>query len=143
MIGPFLPDRLGERLGSGALESVLTVLATSMLSVVTFSLGIMVSAFTAAADAVTPRITALLTADKTTQRVLSTFLGSFLFSLIGIIALKAGVYSDNNRLGLFAVTILIVAVIVIAILRWIAHLTVFGLMGDSISKVETAAREAR
>lgn len=141
-IGPFLPEGLGEKLGSGAVESVLSVLASSMLAVVTFSLGIMVSAFTAAAGAVTPRTTTLLKADRTTQRVLSTFLGSFLFSLIGIIALKAGVYSDNDRLVLFAVTILVVGIIVVAILRWIAHLTVFGLMNDSISKVETAARLA-
>lgn len=141
-VGPFLPDGLGRKLGSGAVETVLTVLASSMLSVVTFSLGIMVSAFTAAAGSVTPRTTALLKTDKTTQRVLSTFLGSFLFSLIGLIALKAGVYSDNDRLVLFVVTIMVVAVIVIAILRWIAHLTVFGLMNDSIAKVETAACDA-
>ncbi len=141
-IGPFLPEGLGRKLGSDAVEKVLTVLATSMLSVVTFSLGIMVSAFAAAAGSVTPRTTSLLKTDKTTQRVLSTFLGSFLFSLIGIIALSAGIYSDNDRFVLFVVTILVVAVIVFALLRWIAHLTVFGLMNDSLSKVETAANNA-
>lgn len=142
LIGPLLPAGWGDRLGSGAVESVLTILASSMLSVVTFSLGIMVSAFGAAAGSVTPRATALLKSDRTTQQVLSTFLGAFLFSLIGIIALKAGAYSDNDRLVLFAVTALVVAVIVVTILRWIAHLTVFGLMDDSISKVEAATREA-
>lgn len=142
LIGPLLPAGLGQRLGSGAVESVLTILASSMLSVVTFSLGIMVSAFGTAAGSVTPRATALLKSDRTTQRVLSTFLGAFLFSLIGIIALKAGTYSENDRLVLFAVTALVVAVIVITILRWIAHLTVFGQMEDSISKVEVATREA-
>lgn len=142
LIGPLLPSGLGDRLGSGAVETVLSVLASSMLTVVTFSLGIMVSAFTAASDSVTPRATQLLKSDRTTQRVLSTFLGSFLFSLIGIIALNTGLYSDNDRLVLFVATILVVAVIVFAILRWIAHLTVFGLMNDSIEKVEAAARDA-
>ncbi|MFN4171541.1 MAG: DUF2254 domain-containing protein [Pseudorhodobacter sp.] len=142
LVGPFLPSGLGERLGSGAVEAVLTILASSMLSVVTFSLGIMVSAFGAATSSVTPRATALLKSDRTTQQVLSTFLGAFLYSLIGIIALKAGAYSDNDRLVLFAVTGLVVAVIVVTILRWIAHLTVFGLMDDTIAKVETATREA-
>lgn len=141
-IGPLLPDGIGERLGSDAVETVLTILATSMLSVVTFSLGIMVSAFAGAAAAVTPRATALLKTDPTTQRVLSTFLGSFLFSLIGIIALKAGVFTQNDRLVLFAATILVVLIVVIAILRWIAHLMVFGLMSDSIRKVERAAQIA-
>ena len=142
LIGPMLPDGLGDKLGSGAVEAVLSVLASSMLSVVTFSLGIMVSAFTAASGSVTPRATQLLKSDRTTQRVLSTFLGSFLFRLIGIIALNAGFYSDNDRLVLFVATILVVVIIVIAILRWIAHLTVFGLMDDSIRKVEEAARSA-
>lgn len=142
LVGPLLPEGLGEALGAGSVETVLTILASSMLSVVTFSLGIMVSAFSGAAAAVTPRATTLLKADRTTQRVLATFLGSFLFSLIGIIALKAGVYAQNDRLVLFVVTILVVAIVVIAILRWIAHLTVFGLMADSIGKVETATQDA-
>ncbi|WP_415234048.1 DUF2254 domain-containing protein [Pseudorhodobacter sp.] len=141
-IGPLLPDGLGEILGADSVEAVLTILASSMLSVVTFSLGIMVSAFAGAANAVTPRATALLKTDRTTQRVLATFLGSFLYSLIGIIALNAGVLTGNDRLVLFIGTILVVAIVVIAILRWIAHLTVFGLMSDSIDKVEAAAAHA-
>lgn len=142
VIGPLLPEGLGASLGADAVEAVLTILASSMLSVVTFSLGIMVSAFVGAAGAVTPRATALLKTDRTTQRVLATFLGSFLYSLIGIIALNAGVLTENDRLVLFFVTIIVVAIVVIAILRWIAHLTVFGLMTDSIGKVEQAARRA-
>ncbi len=141
-IGPLLPDGLGDLLGAGAVETVLTILASSMLSVVTFSLGIMVSAFAGAAGNVTPRATALLKTDRTTQRVLATFLGSFIYSLMGIIALKAGVLTENDRLVYFIVTILVVVIVVIAILRWIAHLTVFGLMSDSIAKVETAADRA-
>ncbi|RUS60747.1 DUF2254 domain-containing protein [Pseudorhodobacter sp. E13] len=142
VIGPLLPDGLGEKLGAGAVETVLTILASSMLSVVTFSLGIMVSALAGAAGNVTPRATALLKTDRTTQRVLATFLGSFIYSLIGIIALKAGVLTQNDRLVYFIVTIVVVAIVVIAILRWIAHLTVFGLMSDSITKVEKAAARA-
>ncbi|WP_405401773.1 DUF2254 domain-containing protein [Paracoccus sp. Ld10] len=142
LIGPMLPPGLGGKLGSDAVEAVLSVLASSMLTVVTFSLGIMVQAFAAASGTVTPRATELLKSDRTTQRVLSAFLGSFLFSLIGIIALNAGLYSENDRLVLFVATILVVILIVIAILRWIAHLTVFGLMDDTIRKVEDAARDA-
>jgi uncharacterized membrane protein len=142
MIGPLLPQGLGGLLGAGAVEAVLTILASSMLTVVTFSLGIMVSSLTGAAAAVTPRAIALLKADRTTQRVLATFLGSFLYSLIGIVALKAGVLTDNDRLVLFAVTIAVILIVVAAILRWIDHLTVFGLMTDSIDKVETATERA-
>jgi uncharacterized membrane protein len=141
-IGPLLPKGLGDLLGGGAVETVLTILASSMLTVVTFSLGIMVSSLTGAAAAVTPRAIALLKADRTTQRVLATFLGSFLYSLIGIVALKAGVLTQNDRLVLFIVTVVVILIVVIAILRWIDHLTVFGLMTDSIDKVETATARA-
>jgi uncharacterized membrane protein len=142
VIGPLLPAGLGASLGAGSVSAVLTILASSMLSVVTFSLGIMVSAFAGAAAAVTPRATALLKTDRTTQRVLAIFLGSFLYSLIGIISLNTGLLTDNDRFVLFVVTIIVVAIVVIAILRWIAHLTVFGLMTNSIEKVETATKRA-
>jgi len=142
LTGPLLPDGLGASLGADATESVLTILASSMLSVVTFSLAVMVQAFVGAAAAVTPRVISLLKTDRTTQRVLATFLGSFVYSLIGIIALNTGVLTQNDRLVLFAVTIVVVVIVVIAILRWIAHLTIFGLMTDSIEKVERAAKIA-
>jgi uncharacterized membrane protein len=89
-IGPLLQPGLGASLGAGSVSAVLTILTSSMLSVATFSLGIMVSAFSGAAAAVSPRATALLKTDRTTQRVLAIFLGSFLFSLIGIISLNTG-----------------------------------------------------
>jgi uncharacterized membrane protein len=141
-LGPLLPPGFGASLGAGSVSAVLTILASSMLSVATFSLGIMVSAFSGAAAAVTPRATALLKTDRTTQRVLAIFLGSFLFSLIGIISLNTGLLTENDRFVLFVVTIVVVAIVVIAILRWIAHLTVFGLMTNSIEKVEAATKRA-
>ncbi|MDN5785973.1 DUF2254 domain-containing protein [Pseudorhodobacter sp.] len=141
-LGPWLPESLGETLGAGSTEAVLTILASSMLSVVTFSLGIMVSAFSGAAASVSPRAIAVLKTDRTTQRVLATFLGAFVYSLIGIIAIKGGLYSANSRLVLFIVTVVLVLIIVITMLRWINHLTVFGLMTDSIDKVEVATEKA-
>jgi uncharacterized membrane protein len=142
VIGPLLPAGFGASLGAGSVSAVLTILASSMLSVVTFSLGIMVSAFSGAAAAVTPRVTALLKTDRTTQRVLAIFLGSFLYGLIGVISLNTGLLTDNDRFVLFVVTILVVVIVVIAILRWIAHLTIFGLMTNSIEKIETATKRA-
>ena len=39
--------------------------------------------------------------DRTAQNVLSTFIGSFLFSIVGIVVLKAGAYGDRGRVVLF------------------------------------------
>lgn len=142
LLGQFLPQSWSQQLGAGAVDQVLGILATSMLAVTTFSLSIAVSAFASAASSATPRATALLQEDHTTQNVLATFLGAFLFSLVGIVALKAGYYSQAGRLVLFATTALVIALVVGALLRWISHLTVFGRIEDTLDRVENAAAKA-
>src|SRR5690606_41571550 len=71
-------------------RSLLNIIASSMLAVTTFSLGVMTAAFSAATTNVTPRATRLLMEDDLTNNVLSTFIGAFLFSIVGIIVLKTG-----------------------------------------------------
>jgi uncharacterized membrane protein len=141
-LGPLIPGELGARIGAGSVDQILSILASSMLAVVTFSLAVAVQAFAAAANTATPRATKLLQEDDTTQNVLATFVGAFLFSLVGIIALNAGVYGDKGRVVLFAATIVVVALVVLALLRWIDHLMSFGRMGDTLNRVERAATEA-
>lgn len=139
LLAPVIPPSWTMRIGAEAVDQVLNILASSMLAVTTFSLGIAISAFTAAAGSATPRATALLQEDSTAQNVLATFLGAFLFSLVGIIALQAGYYSSSGRVVLFAVTSVVIALVVLALLRWISHLMTFGRMADTLDRVETAA----
>lgn len=138
---PVLPDGLGAKIGANAVEPILSIIATSMLTVTTFSLSVMVTAFGAATTGATPRATALLKEDTTTQRVLATFIGAFIFALVGIIALRTGIYGEEGRLLLFVVTVVVLALIVISLMRWIAHLTDFGRLDDTIARVERAATE--
>lgn len=121
-----------------SVDSILKILASSMLTVTTFSLSVMVSAFSAASATATPRATSLLQEDPTTHRVLGTFIGAFLFSLVGIIALSMGIYNDNGRIILFAVTLVLVLVIVVTILNWIEHLSILGRVGETADRVEKA-----
>lgn len=137
-LGRLVPASLITQLGVGAVDQVLTILASSMLTVTTFSVSISVSAFGTAASSATPRATALLKEDRTTQNVLATFLGAFLFSLVGIVALNAGYYTEGGRLVLFATTFLVIALVVVALIRWISHLTDFGRMPDTLDRVEDA-----
>jgi uncharacterized membrane protein len=102
----------------------------------------MVSAYATASSATTPRVAELLIQDSSAQNALATFVGSFLFSLVGIIALNAGVYGDSGRVVLFVGTIGVIAVIVITLLRWIDLLARFGRVGDAIDRVEAAAVHA-
>lgn len=124
------------------LNNILNILATSMLAVTTFSLNIMVSAYSAASAGVTPRATKLLMEDTTTQNALATFLGSFLFSLVGIIALGTGAYHEQARIYLFIVTIVVIVMIILTLLRWIQHLSVLGRVSETTSKVEEALLNA-
>jgi uncharacterized membrane protein len=139
---PALPPFISAKIGADAVDNILTILASSMLTVTTFSLSIMVTAFGAATNNGTPRATALVAEDPTTQNVLATFLGSFLFSLVGIIALSAGAYGEEGRAVLFVVTLVVIAIIVGAILRWVDHLSQLGRVGDTIDRVERVARKA-
>ncbi|UUM30967.1 DUF2254 domain-containing protein [Vibrio japonicus] len=120
------------------LDNILNILATSMLAVTTFSLNIMVSAYSAASAGVTPRATKLLMEDSTTQNALATFIGSFMFSLVGIIALGIGAYHEQARIYLFLVTMVVIVMIILTLLRWIQHLSVLGRVSETTSNVEKA-----
>ena len=125
--------------GADSVGQILDILASSMLAVTTFSLSVMVAAYTAASSSATPRATKLVQQDTTTQNVLATFIGSFLYSLVGIIALSTDQYGENGRLILFIVTIGVIILIVITILRWIEHLSQLGRVGETTERVENAA----
>lgn len=142
VIEPYIPRDLPTKIGADAVDNILGIIASSMLAVTTFSLSTMVSAYSAATSNVTPRATSLIMEDSTTQNVLSTFLGSFLFSLVGIIALSTGAYGEAGRVVLFAVTILVIVLIIVTLLRWIDHLARLGRVTETTARVEAAAAEA-
>jgi uncharacterized membrane protein len=136
-----IPESVSVKVGAEAVDNILNILASSMLAVTTFSLSIMVTAYGSATTNVTPRATRLVVEDVTTQNVLATFIGSFLFSLVGIIALNMGAYGERGRVILFIVTLVVIALIIITLLRWIQHLTSLGRVGETTAKVEQAAIE--
>lgn len=140
--GTLIPLELTMDLGQGAVGSILQILASSMLAVTTFSLTAMVTAYSSATTQATPRSTQLLMDDTTSQTVLSTFVGSFVFSLVGIIALSTGYYTDEGRTILFLGTLVVIVIVVVTLLRWIAHLTRFGRVADVIDRTENAATDA-
>lgn len=141
-VDPLVPDELPTKIGADAVHQILNILATSMLSVTTFSLSVMVSSYSASTNNVSPRATRLLREDPTTQNVLAVFLGSFLFSLVGIVALNTGYYSDRGRFVLFLFSIGVIGIIVFTMLRWIDHLTRLGRVGETTARVEKATADA-
>lgn len=142
LFGDLIPANISGKIGAHAVDKILSILASGMLVVTTFSLSVMVSAYSTATSSISPRATRLLMEDSTTQNVLATFVGSFLYSLIGITALNAGIYGDGNRVILFIVTLAVIILIVVTVLLWIEHLSHFGRVGETNDRVEKATLKA-
>jgi uncharacterized membrane protein len=137
-----VPEDFAYSVGADAAGNVLGVLASSMLSVTTFSLTILVSALASASAGASPRATALVVEDSTTRNALATFIGAFIFSIVGIIALATRLYGPGGRLLLLAATVAVIAVIIVTLLRWMQHLSRMGRVGETVDRIEAAALQA-
>jgi uncharacterized membrane protein len=142
LLALYAPDELPFVLPSNAVQSVLQILASSLLTVAVFALSTVVSAFAAASSATTPRAVPLIAGDMQAQASISVFIGAFLYSIVGIIGLSAGLYSDAGRLFLFVVTLGVLVLVVTSLIRWIGHISVIGRVGHTIGVVEDATRRA-
>ena len=137
-----IPDSLPFTLSSEAVESILTVLATSLLTVAVFALSTIVSALASASSQTTPRAVPLIVGDRSAQTSISVFIGAFLFSIVGIIGLSAGIYSEAGRLLLFVVTLGVVVLVVAALIRWIGQMSAIGRVGETVNRAGEAAEKA-
>ncbi len=146
LTSPFADTYIGSRfsieIDFDSVVPVLTILATSMLAVSTFSLNIMVTAHRAAADTATPRMHRILLEDTTTQSVLAVFIGAFVYSLSSLVLYRLGFYPDSAALFVMGITIVIVMAVIFSLLRWINHLTTLGSLQNSLHTAKARAREA-
>ena len=142
VVARYAPDELPFVLPANAVQTVLEILASSLLTVAVFALSTVVSAFSAASSATTPRAVPLIAGDLRAQTSISIFIGAFLYSVVGIIGLSAGLYSDVGRLFLFVVTLGVLLLVVTSLIRWIGHISVIGRVGHTIGVVEGETRRA-
>ncbi|MBN2759874.1 MAG: DUF2254 domain-containing protein [Rhodobacteraceae bacterium] len=131
-----------DLISTEAVMVLLQILASSMLAVTTFSVSIMLTAFGAAASSATPRATVLLQNDSTTQQVLASFVGAFVFSLVSISGLQIALYGAAGRLVLFLATLVVLALVVVQLVRWIGHLADYGRLADTVNRLEDATADA-
>jgi len=144
---PFLPERIADTLGTDSLNDLLTIIASSMLAVVTFSLSVMVSVYRSASGQWTPRVHRLMLEDRTTQNTLATFVGSYIFALASIVLLRTSLFlseddDDDPQVVLFFFTIVILVLIVVSIVRWILHLQRVGSLIDVTRRIEDRTKDA-
>lgn len=139
---PLPPPAMTERFGGDSVEEILTILASSLLAVATFSVGAMVTAYTAVSAQATPRVAALVTSDEQTQKALATFVGAFLYAIVAVTAINARYYGEGGRAILFFCSLLVVAVVAFRLLAWINRLSDLARVGHMVDLVESRAREA-
>lgn len=140
---PWIPKEMAERLGGGgSVEAILNILASSLLAVATFSVGAMVTAYTAVSSAATPRVSQLITADPQTQKSLATFVGAFLYAVVAVTAVNAQYYGAEGRTILFLFSLAVVGLVAFRLLAWINRLGDLARVTHMVELVETRTREA-
>lgn len=137
-----IPASLKTRFTPDAVMPILTILASGMLAVSTFSLNVMVTAHNSAAGQTTPRVHAILLADTTTHTVLATFIGAFVYALSAIILFQTGFYPEGASVLVLVFTVAVVVLVVVALLSWIHHLSDLGSMEATLLAIEEAARNS-
>lgn len=136
----FVPDELAKILGSDAVDKILTILASSMLAVVTFSLSTLVASYSTITGSAPPRASNLIMEDTRAQSALSAFLGAFIFSIVALVALSTNYYGEKGRVILFFTTVVVLVVVIWTIIRWIGQLSGLGRIGNVISRVEDSTQ---
>ena len=126
----------------GTLKQLLDVVASSMLSVATFSLGVMVSAFASASGNGTPRATELVMGDEGTRTAIGSFLAAFLYAIVARTALGLGIYGPAGRFVLFVATLAVLLYLVVTLVLWVRTLSTLGRVGDTLTRIENATADA-
>jgi len=134
--------RLVPAITQDSIETLLAIIAASMLVIATFAVASMVSAYASASNTATPRSFSLVISDDVSQNALSTFIGAFIFSIVALIALKNGYYDKAARFVLFALTLMVLAMVIVTFVSWVDRIARLGRLGGTIDKVEAATAAA-
>lgn len=142
LIGPVLPQSLGDLVGAGAVDRLLDIMASSMLAVTTFSLSVVVTVQRAISSQWTPRANRIQLEDGSSQLVLATFIGAFVYALTSIVLRSAAVFDDRDILVLFVMTLVVLALVVLVMLRWIVRLQTMGTLSDIADRIQRRTETA-
>ena len=137
--------QLGQRfpeVSKESIETLLTIISSSMLVIATFAAGSMVSAYASTSRTTTPRSFALVVSDDVSQNALSVFIGVFIFSIVALIALKNHYYGEAGSFSLFILTLTAFALVIITFVRWVDRIARLGRLEETIEKVEKATHDA-
>lgn len=125
-----------------SIETLLSIMASSMLVIAVLAVSSMVSAYASASNSATPRSFALIISDDMSQNALSVFIGAFIFSVVALIATKNDFFQEAGLAVLFTLTVVVFGVVILTFVRWVDQIARLGQLGTSIEKVEAATAAA-
>ncbi|MGK2940649.1 MAG: DUF2254 domain-containing protein [Immundisolibacter sp.] len=125
-----------------SIETLLSIMAASMLVIATFSVASMVSAYASASSTATPRSFTLVVADGASQNALSTFVGAFIFSIVALTAVKNNYFGTAGLFILFVLTAIVFGMVIFTFVRWVDRIARLGRLGSTIEKAEKATAKA-
>ena len=106
-LGRFLPKITKE-----SAETLLKIMASSMLVMATFAVASMVAAYASASRSATPRCFPVIIRDDVSQNALSAFIGAFIYSVVALVALMNGIYGGRGSpFILFSLTIVVLVIL--------------------------------
>ncbi len=138
----FLPEAAKINITKETLINLFTILASTMLTVATFSVSAVATAFSSVATSATPRATSIVMSDAGVQGTLAAFLASFIYAVVSITALSALDFGGPGRFMLFLGFVLLVGWVLMSFLRWVDRVSRLGKLGDTLQRVAEAAQKA-
>ncbi|MCZ8529252.1 DUF2254 domain-containing protein [Alteromonas sp. PRIM-21] len=125
-----------------SVETLLSIMASSMMVIATFSAGTMVNAYASASQSSTPRSLSLIISDDVSQNALSVFIGAFIYSAVALTAMTQAFFNEAGLFILFCLTCLAFVIVILTFIRWVDSVARLGRVGPTLLKVEAATTRA-
>ena len=130
-LGGRYEGKIALKIDEESLVALLSIFASSMLSVATFTVSAIVAAASTVSTSTTYRASQYVLSDKKAQLVLSAFIAAFIYSIFSILAL--------GRFILFLGLLLIVSFVLIAFINWVDHAMQLGRQETILTKLTEVA----
>lgn len=128
-----------ERINIDTVNALLSIITKSMLAVIVFTVGAIVTAYNSASSSGTPRILAILFRDRASNKATSSFIGAFIYGVIATIAIKSGVFDKTGVFLIFILTIFVFAWVIFTFIVWIDSIAKLGQVRTLLTKTEDQA----
>ncbi len=121
-----------------SIETLLSIMASSMLVIAIFAAGAMVSAYASASNNSSPRSFPLVLADDSSRNAYSIFVGAFIFGVVGLVAVENSSFDTVGRFVLFIETAVVFALVILTFVRWVDRIARLGRQGNTNERAEQA-----